>query len=84
MNFNAIKELINPKTVIDVGANTGWFAQNLRQVCPMVDITMIEANPNCEDKLDKIGYSYAIGNNNYTSLIYVNGEWLYTGGQRAE
>ena len=31
-----------------------------------------------------IGYSYAIGNNNYTSLIYVNGEWLYTGGQRAE
>lgn len=60
MNFNAIRELVNPKTVIDVGANTGWFAQSLRQVCPKVDITMIEANPNCEDKLSKIGYPYAI------------------------
>ena len=60
MNFNAIKELINPKTVIDVGANTGWFAQNLGQICPMVNITMIEANPNCEDRLSDIGYPYAI------------------------
>ena len=60
MNFNAIRELVNPKTVIDVGANTGWFAQNLRQSCPTVDITMIEANPNCEDKLSDIGYPYAI------------------------
>lgn len=60
MNFNAIKQLVNPKTVIDVGANIGWFAQNLGRACPGVDITMIEANPNCEDKLDDIGYSYCI------------------------
>jgi hypothetical protein len=30
-----------------------------------------------------IGYSYDIGNNDYTSLIYVNGEWLYTGGTKS-
>lgn len=60
MNFNVIRELVNPKTVIDVGANTGWFAQSLRQVCPNVDITMIEANPNCEDELSQVGYPYAI------------------------
>jgi len=49
MNFNGIKQLVNPKTVIDVGANTGWFASCLGQVCPNVNITMIEANPNCEE-----------------------------------
>jgi len=60
MNFNGIKQLVNPKTVIDIGANTGWFASCLGQVCPNVDITMIEANPNCEEKLSQVGYPYAI------------------------
>lgn len=60
MNFNGIRDLVNPKTVIDIGANTGWFASCLGQVCPNVDITMIEANPNCEEKLSQVGYSYAI------------------------
>jgi FkbM family methyltransferase len=60
MNFTAIRQYVNPKTVIDVGANTGWFALNLKEVCPNVDITMIEANPNCEEYLDQVGFSYAI------------------------
>lgn len=60
MNFYAIKELVNPKTVIDVGANIGWFSKNLGYICPQVEITMIEANPNCEDELSKVGYPYAI------------------------
>lgn len=60
MNFNAIRELVNPKTVIDIGANTGWFASCLGKVCPKAEITMIEANPNCEDMLSEIGYPYAI------------------------
>jgi FkbM family methyltransferase len=60
MNFTAIREYVNPKTVIDIGANTGWFALNLKQVCPNVDVTMIEANPNCEEYLDKVGFSYSI------------------------
>jgi FkbM family methyltransferase len=60
MDFNAIRYYVNPKTVIDVGANTGWFALNLKQVCPNVDITMIEANPNCEKYLDEVGFSYSI------------------------
>ena len=51
MNFLKIKETINPKTVIDVGANTGWFASNLYQVCPNCDIIMLEANPYCEELL---------------------------------
>jgi len=60
MNFTAIKQYVNPKTVIDIGANTGWFSLNLKQVCPSVDVTMIEANPNCEEYLDEVGFSYAI------------------------
>ena len=60
MNFDAIKNVVNPKTVVDIGANTGWFASCLGRVCPSVDITMIEANPNCEEQLSKIGYPYAI------------------------
>lgn len=60
MNFNGIKKIVNPKTVIDIGANTGWFASNLGQVCRGVDITMIEANPNCEEQLSQTGFSYAI------------------------
>jgi FkbM family methyltransferase len=60
MNFLKIKQTINPKTVIDVGANTGWFSSNLRQVCPNSDIIMLEANPYCEEQLSKIGNSYAI------------------------
>lgn len=31
-----------------------------------------------------VGYTYGISSNDYTSLIYVNGQWLYTGGQKSE
>ena len=60
MNFDDIKNFIDPKTVVDIGANTGWFASCLGKVCPCADITMIEANPNCEEHLSRIGYPYAI------------------------
>ncbi len=56
--FYAVRDLINPKRVIDIGANHGWFASCLGQICPDVDITMIEANPNCQNILSKIGYPY--------------------------
>ena len=60
MNFCAIKDIVNPKRVIDIGANVGEFASSLGNICTDVDITMIEANPNCKDKLSEIGYPYII------------------------
>ena len=47
MNFCAIKHIVNPKRVIDIGANIGEFASSLGNICADVEITMIEANPNC-------------------------------------
>ena len=60
MNFHALKDIINPKRVIDIGANIGEFTSSLSSICPDVDITMIEANPNCKGKLSEIGYPFSI------------------------
>ena len=60
MNFCAIKHIVNPKRVIDIGANIGEFASSLGNICADVKITMIEANPNCKDNLSEIGYPFII------------------------
>jgi len=51
---------INPKTVIDIGANVGNFSRKLKHKFPDCQIIMIEANPNCEPYLRLSGIPYDI------------------------
>ena len=46
--------------VVDVGAFHGYFAQEIIDKVPNVNITMMEANPHCEKYLKEIGKEYHI------------------------
>lgn len=46
------------KSVLDIGANQGYFSIAIKNVFPDVDIFMIEANPFCDNFLKRTGISY--------------------------
>lgn len=46
------------KSVLDIGANQGYFSMSIRNSFPDVDILMIEANPFCDNFLKKTGIPY--------------------------
>lgn len=57
----------NPTTILDVGANNGWFSDMCKQIWPSSNITLIEANPCFEPILDGKQYDFTIcllGNEN--------------------
>ena len=51
---------INPKTVVDVGANVGDFTTQIVSKFPTCQCMMIEANPYCEPFLKKSTQPYQI------------------------
>lgn len=61
MDFTKIIQLnINPKTILDIGANVGEFCLQSKSIWPYSYIFMIEANPNCEPYLKNTGHPYLI------------------------
>lgn len=51
---------IEPKKVIDIGANIGNFARNIHYNFSNCKIIMVEANPNCEPYLQLLRQPYEI------------------------
>ena len=49
-----------PHTILDIGANTGWWYGKAKEAWPDVFIWMIEGNPHCESELKKINDNYTI------------------------
>lgn len=41
-------------SILDIGANTGQFACNLKEQYPAVNIVCVEPNPYCESKLSRL------------------------------
>lgn len=59
MNLTELAYL-NPKSILDIGANVGDFSKACKGIWPDAEIFMIEANPECEPALIETGYPYKI------------------------
>ena len=51
---------INPKRVLDIGANVGDFSKKIYFRFPKCEIIMIEANPNCKPYLQLLEIPYQL------------------------
>jgi FkbM family methyltransferase len=51
---------IQPKKVLDVGANLGQFYSKFKSVFPESDILSVEGNPSCEYELSMVNPNYKI------------------------
>ena len=55
-----IQSNIHPKIILDIGANVGEFAIQSKMAWPDAYIFSIEANPNCEPYLKRVGNPFLI------------------------
>lgn len=55
MNFDIIKQHINPDSVLDIGSNAGHWYQESKTHWPDARFMMIEGNPECYDMLSASG-----------------------------
>lgn len=62
LKLDTIKDFysFNPRTILDIGAQVGEFANECKEVWPAVDLFMIEATTQCEKHLKKIGFPYSM------------------------
>jgi FkbM family methyltransferase len=65
MNLEAVFDIRNkfnfyPNTILDIGANNGWFANLCKIVWPNCSISMIEASPEHEPALRNMHMHYMI------------------------
>jgi len=82
MQLDKIKEFIEPKRILDVGANVGgWYSECLHSF-PNSYIFSIEANEECEDALKVVNPNYLIAlltKENKEYDYYVNDIYRSTG-----
>jgi FkbM family methyltransferase len=60
MSLNKIKNYFEPKSILDIGANTGQFYREISQIFPDAYYFLIEGNDGCEIPLQSIGVDYSI------------------------
>ncbi len=73
----------SPRTVLDVGAHVGSFAQQFLNVFPDCVPTLIEPNPFCQKALAEIGfelYGVAASREAGRAELYLTKEWLQSTG----
>ena len=58
MNYIKLINYSKPKRFLDIGAHTGDFSKAITQLAPECQIVMVEANPNCEQYLQKLSHGY--------------------------
>jgi FkbM family methyltransferase len=59
MNLHDLKYL-EPKSILDIGANVGDWSKQAKEVWPDAEIFMVEGNPECELALAETGFPFAI------------------------
>jgi FkbM family methyltransferase len=57
---NPISKYLEPKSILDIGANTGQFFERISNFYPNSKYLLIEANPLCEEDLQKLNVPYKI------------------------
>ena len=77
MDYNLLSYYIKPNTLIDIGAHIGNFTQNILKTSPQCLCYLIEANPHCEQYLQKLNQPYQIvglSSNERTEDLYVENQ----------
>jgi FkbM family methyltransferase len=60
MTINIISQYLQPNSILDIGANTGQFYHEIKQVFPNANYTLIEGNAHCEAVLQNLNTEYYI------------------------
>ena len=82
MQLEKIKEFIEPKRILDIGANVGGWYNECRSHFPSSYIFSIEANEECEEALKDTNPNYLIAllaKDNKEYDFYVNNTYRSTG-----
>jgi len=82
MQLDKIKEFIEPKRILDVGANVGGWYSECRPHFPSSYIFSIEANEECEEALKSSNPNYLIAllaKDNKEYDYYINNTYQSTG-----
>jgi len=82
MQLDKIKEFIDPKRILDIGANAGGWYNECQPCFPDSYIFSIEANEECEDALKAVNPNYLIAlltKENKEYDYYVNDTYRSTG-----
>jgi len=60
--MNALSKIshIDPLSILDIGANCGYFSKECHSIWPNASIFMIEGNPVCEPMLKETGFPFMI------------------------
>lgn len=77
------REGYSPRTLLDVGAHIGTFAQGFLQVFPDCVPTLIEPNPFCQEALEKLPFErhgVAASDANGKAELFLTKEWLQSTG----
>lgn len=82
MQIEKIKEFIEPKRILDIGANVGGWYNECRSHFPSSYIFSIEANEECEEALKSTNPNYLIAlltKDNKEYDYYINNTYQSTG-----
>jgi FkbM family methyltransferase len=60
MDLSQIQKHFTPSSILDIGANTGQFYHECKQVFPNASYFLIEGNRECESALSQLGVPYEI------------------------
>jgi len=60
MSLKTIKDYFEPRSILDIGANTGQFYNESKSIFPNVYYYLIEGNENCEIVLSTLNVDYSI------------------------
>jgi FkbM family methyltransferase len=60
MSLSLISKYFSPKTILDIGANTGQFYSLCKSHFPESYCYLVEGNPRCEDSIKATGCDYSI------------------------
>lgn len=73
----------SPRTLLDIGANVGFFTAQFHSIFPDSKTTLVEPNPHCKESLEKLNCEIApiaASNKNGSATLFLTDEVLQTTG----
>ena len=60
MSLQVIKKYLEPKSILDIGCNTGQFYRDIKKVFPDAYYYLIDGNDKCEEAIKNLNVDYSI------------------------
>jgi FkbM family methyltransferase len=60
MSLETIKKYCEPKSILDIGCNTGQFYRDIKQIFPDAYYYLIDGNDKCEEAIKNLSVDYSI------------------------